>query len=111
MPVVRLLQDFIIRNAGSEFGDIDEVVAVRAKALDDQRSQMGGGDLVVVPSTAANIQPMGGLAWAKVIDVIHVPLPWLATMNMGVGAGFYADVFGPLPFAFGRVAPERFTVY
>jgi hypothetical protein len=54
---------------------------------------------------------MSGVAWAKPIDAIDVPLPWLATMNLQVGAGFYADVFGPLPFAFGRVPPERFTVY
>jgi len=28
-----------------------------------------------------------------------------------VGAGFYASVWGPLPFAFGQVPPERVLVY
>lgn len=39
------------------------------------------------------------------------PFPWLATMDPSVGAGFYASVWGPLPFAFGRAAPERYEVW
>ena len=29
----------------------------------------------------------------------------------GIGAGFYASSWGPLPFAFGRVPPEIVSVY
>jgi 4-amino-4-deoxy-L-arabinose transferase-like glycosyltransferase len=36
---------------------------------------------------------------------------YLTTMNPPSGAGFYSSIFGPLPFAFGRVAPERVIVY
>jgi hypothetical protein len=35
---------------------------------------------------------------------------WMATMNGWSGAGFYWDRKGPLPFAFGRAAPERYLV-
>jgi hypothetical protein len=81
-----------------------------AKPVDVEKSQLASGDRVVVPSTNTNIYPMPD--WAKPIDVIDVPSSrWLATMNTAVGAGFYADVFGPLPFAVGSIAPERFTVY
>jgi hypothetical protein len=36
---------------------------------------------------------------------------FLATMNIPSGAGFYADVFGPLPFAFGNIASEEYLIY
>ena len=36
---------------------------------------------------------------------------WLTTSSREVGAGFYASVWGPLPFAFASVPPEKVTVY
>ena len=42
---------------------------------------------------------------------LEVPVcAWLATVNRALGAGFYSDHHGPLPFAFGAVPPERFEV-
>ena len=35
----------------------------------------------------------------------------LATMRPQVGAGFHADVWGPLPWAIGDVPPERYYVF
>jgi 4-amino-4-deoxy-L-arabinose transferase-like glycosyltransferase len=35
----------------------------------------------------------------------------LATMNFSLGAGFYSDLWGPLPFATGRVTPDKYYVY
>ena len=35
----------------------------------------------------------------------------LTTFNQPVGAGFYSSIWGPLPFAFGRVPPESVSVY
>jgi hypothetical protein len=37
--------------------------------------------------------------------------PWFATHNATVGAGFYSSFWGPLPFAFGYVPPERVFAY
>jgi len=37
-------------------------------------------------------------------------LPFLATLSPRLGAGFYVDEWGPLPFAFGRVPPERYVL-
>jgi hypothetical protein len=34
----------------------------------------------------------------------------VTTTGSSMGAGFYADIFGPLPFAFGPVPSERYTV-
>jgi hypothetical protein len=33
-----------------------------------------------------------------------------ATMQRPMGAGFYSAIWGPLPYAFGSVAPERYVV-
>jgi hypothetical protein len=35
----------------------------------------------------------------------------LTTMNASVGAGFYGDVWGPMPFILGHVPVERYLVY
>jgi hypothetical protein len=37
-------------------------------------------------------------------------LGWMGTMSARLGAGYYSDGWGPLPFAFGRVPPERYAV-
>jgi hypothetical protein len=34
----------------------------------------------------------------------------VASMAPGLGAGFYTDLWGPLPFAFGRTAKEVYHV-
>ena len=31
-------------------------------------------------------------------------------MDPSVGAGFYAGIYGPLPFAFGKVQPARYRI-
>jgi 4-amino-4-deoxy-L-arabinose transferase-like glycosyltransferase len=36
---------------------------------------------------------------------------WVRTHDWRLGAGFYASVFGPLPFAFGAAPPDRYRVY
>ncbi|PYJ03280.1 MAG: hypothetical protein DME25_12650, partial [Verrucomicrobia bacterium] len=35
----------------------------------------------------------------------------LATLERFIGAGFHSDFLGPLPFALGRIAPERYYVF
>lgn len=34
--------------------------------------------------------------------------PWLTTMDRSLGAGFYSNAWGPLPYAFGPVPPESY---
>jgi 4-amino-4-deoxy-L-arabinose transferase-like glycosyltransferase len=80
------------------------------KAVDVAATQVAAGDRIVIPSTNTNIQRLP--EWIRPREVIELPTTrWLSTMNGGVGAGFYADVYGPLPFAAGRVLPEQFVVY
>ena len=83
---------------------------VGAKPIDVKRSALARGDLIVRPTTNSNLFRLPG--WAKPRESFDLPLVnWISTMNLKAGAGFYADIFGPLPFAIGPVEDERITVF
>ena len=72
--------------------------------------QSNPGDFIVLPFTNTNMKPISENTVER-IALIEVPVtPWIATMNKAVGAGFYMDILGPLPFGFGPVAPEKYYV-
>jgi hypothetical protein len=81
-----------------------------ATPIDVKTSQAAAGDIVVVPTTNTNLFEMGRNWPVRSIFEI-APLNWLSTTNARIGAGFYADIWGPLPFAVGTIPPERFTVF
>jgi hypothetical protein len=76
----------------------------------ERKSRFTPGDVIALPTTNTGRFVMPA-EWTVTSGVIDVPSSrWLATMNLDVGAGFYADAFGPLPFAVGFVPDERFTI-
>ncbi|MGA8151580.1 MAG: glycosyltransferase family 39 protein [Terriglobales bacterium] len=73
-------------------------------------SSFRAGDFVVLPKNNTNLFE---IAPQFVIsqEVIELPMPRrAATMCPELGAGFYSSVWGPLPFAIGPVAPERYLI-
>lgn len=82
-----------------------------AKPLDFKNSPLKTGDFVAVPSNNTNLRPLDPTK-SGLMEVISAGsgLP-LATMDEATGAGFYSSVWGPLPFTFGRVPPQRVRVY
>jgi 4-amino-4-deoxy-L-arabinose transferase-like glycosyltransferase len=82
-----------------------------AVAVEVNKSRFYPGDLLVTPTTNTNMRAIPA-HWGSVSTVLEVPSSaWLATMSRPIGAGFYWDGFGPLPFALGVVATERFTIF
>jgi len=80
-------------------------------AINFSTSKAKPGDLLVVPENNSNIH-IPTQAWTTLIDTLEVPTSrWIATMRTELGAGFYADVIGPLPFAVGNVTPERYFIF
>ena len=80
------------------------------KALDVRRSRLEPGDLIVIATNNCNIYPIPP-AISKPLDTIAIRSPiGVSTMNRSVGAGFYSDAWGPLPFGFGAVADEKYEV-
>jgi hypothetical protein len=81
------------------------------KPLDGRSLQMSDGDLLAVPFNNTNLFPISPWKADLVKGYERASFPWLSTLKRGTGAGFYSDVFGPLPYVFGSVAPDRYNVY
>lgn len=73
------------------------------------------GARLVLPSNNTNpfnLVPLKENPDRATRDVLAYPGPSiLATISSPLGAGFYASEFGPLPYAFGSVPQEEYTVY
>ena len=76
------------------------------------RPNLSNEDILVIPKY--NIVPKelfvpeNNVQWKR---TIRRPLfPWLATMNNSTGAGFYSHSWGFLPFVFGKVPVDQYTV-
>lgn len=80
------------------------------QALDFKNPQATAGDIIIVPSnnTFTGSLPRNVAYLREVIQ--FTPHRWAATTNTFLGAGFYSDIWGPLPFAFGPVEPEKYYV-
>ena len=85
--------------------------AFGASALDFARSPLKAGDTLAIPANNTNLLvPKPAAVMSR--ETLAVPGPRLvATMNGTAGAGFYASMWGPLPFVFGQAPPEIVFVY
>jgi dolichyl-phosphate-mannose-protein mannosyltransferase len=82
-----------------------------ARPADVRNSPFHAGDVLITPENTTNsFGPPPGFVLAE-LRIVELPLAGgVATMSEPAGAGFYASVWGPLPFAFGKVPPERYLV-
>jgi hypothetical protein len=82
-----------------------------AKPIDVRRSaDIHRGDTIVTPMNASNRIKFGARG-AYIDESFEVPVcSWLTTMRAECGAGFYSDLWGPLPFVFGPTPPEQYEV-
>jgi hypothetical protein len=85
--------------------------AFGASALDFAHSPLKTGDALAIPANNTNILPPKPEVIASQETLAVAGPRLLTTMNKTTGAGFYASVWGPLPFVFGRVPPEVVFVY
>jgi len=73
--------------------------------------ELGPGDILVVPKQNSNQLPINPRTTILESEFSFHDFPWFATFNLNVGAGFYSSFWGPLPFSFGSVPPQRVLVY
>jgi hypothetical protein len=81
-----------------------------ATALDLHHLRLTQGDHIAMPSDNSNVYPLR----EPVAELETFAIPgggWLTTMSKETGAGFYASLWGPLPFAFGPVPPQTVTIF
>lgn len=78
--------------------------------LDYEKPNLKKGDTVIVPGINTNTKPLfKHLAFVR--EVYRFDVSGLfSTMGLQKGAGFYADVTGPLPYALGS-SPEYYFEY
>jgi 4-amino-4-deoxy-L-arabinose transferase-like glycosyltransferase len=81
-----------------------------ARAVDFWHMPFVTNDAVILPFENANVPmpPKPGLKpW---MEYDCDTSKWLTTMSLACGAGFYSDVWGPLPYAFGHVPQARYVI-
>jgi hypothetical protein len=78
--------------------------------LDYERSTLRPGELMVVPATNSKAVPLPGEAIEIIDKRSWPPFSGLTTWDRWLGAGFYSDRWGPLPYAFGVTTPEYYAI-
>jgi cytochrome c-type biogenesis protein CcmH/NrfG len=76
--------------------------------LNNTATRINQDDRIIVPgSSKSAVHP-------DLVDLAEKAVfrssPWLSTMSLTTGAGFYSDMFGPLPFALGVDEPDAYYV-
>lgn len=69
------------------------------------------GDILFVPGQGSNLFPPPRNLTRLLEEVRYPATSWLSVMSRPDGAGFYASLFGPLPFVVGPTSPERYFVF
>ena len=82
-----------------------------AKAVEQASPGFAAGDVVIVPSWTARVRLPADQQLRLVETRQYAADPHFSTFNLKAGAGFYATVIGPLPFAVKGVEPEVFEIY
>jgi hypothetical protein len=82
-----------------------------AKPIDIRAPLAAAGDVVVMPLNNSNLYEIPARFVQRSETLEWKPRSFTTTVSSAVGAGFYSDTFGPLPFAFGRAPAERYDIF
>jgi hypothetical protein len=83
-----------------------------AKVIERNSPDIASGDILVIPENNCFTFPLGDSVNETILEIMRLPLETMATtMNRDIGAGFYLDLWGPLPYALSlRLPPERYNI-
>jgi hypothetical protein len=82
-----------------------------AKPLEVSWKNVDRGDIVVVPTNNTNIYDLPARSFTYIKTYLLSASSFVGIVQPSLGAGFYADFAGPLPFAFGQMPPEKYRIY
>jgi 4-amino-4-deoxy-L-arabinose transferase-like glycosyltransferase len=72
------------------------------------------GDIMAIPYNNTDTGPFVGFLERNEVQPLELiklkPFNWLSSSNCYVGAGFYWDAMGPLPYVFGAVPDEHYAI-
>jgi 4-amino-4-deoxy-L-arabinose transferase-like glycosyltransferase len=86
-------------------------MTAQARKVDDAQPMLEPGDVLLLPKNNTGVLPAVPGEARRIERVQYPAAGWIATMSPRLGAGFYSDLYGPLPFAFGPAPPEVYRVY
>jgi tetratricopeptide (TPR) repeat protein len=83
-----------------------------AKIAEYHKVRLAAEDILIVPENNYYTFPVSPDKIVRLRETIELfsACRWLTTMNRFGGAGFYADMWGPLPFVIASALPERYHV-
>lgn len=81
-----------------------------AKAIEWKGQQVSPQDIIAFPYNNTGLRLMPVENYSVIDDFKYSPSPFLSTMTLGPGAGFYASEWGPLPFMLLPPNDERYQV-
>lgn len=81
-----------------------------AQPIDVVKQELAPGDIFVRPQNNSNNVSIPPEGMASIEPLEMDVNRWIYPLSFQMGAGFYSSVFGPLPFSFGRVPPEQYTI-
>jgi 4-amino-4-deoxy-L-arabinose transferase-like glycosyltransferase len=81
---------------------------IGGRPFDVNKISLRSGDRVAIPDNNTNIwlPAISAIDTSEVVTFQSDGPPLLTTMRTELGAGFYSNVFGPLPFSFGHSPRE-----
>ena len=82
-----------------------------ALPLDGENPAIRPGEICVIPLNNTNIHPPPPEAAQRMATEMEPVCRWASTMcGLPAGAGFYSNLWRPLPFAFSRIPPEPYWI-
>jgi 4-amino-4-deoxy-L-arabinose transferase-like glycosyltransferase len=68
-------------------------------------------DMMITPYNNTDVEFYPQEYMAKLRDLEVPTCRWLSTLQVQAGAGFYSSIWGPMPFVFGPVPPEKYGIW
>jgi hypothetical protein len=81
-----------------------------ARPVDFSHPDFSPNDAVVLPLENSGVTGVSQTNFEFWFEHDFNSSKWLTTMNGPSGAGFYSDIWGPLPFVFCRVPVEHYVI-
>lgn len=81
-----------------------------SKPLDFGNPQLAPGDIIVIPENNIQLREIPPQYVASRDSLVFAQNLGTTTISHELGAGFYSSYWGPLPYAVGPVAPERYWI-
>jgi hypothetical protein len=81
------------------------------RPVDFASYRVATGQVIVIPENNCNTESIPTKFIESHSSFSFDTNTGVTTTGDSMGAGFYTDVFGPMPFAFGPVPAERYTIF